>query len=279
MIKNLTKSKLHVSSSLNYAELAELKLTADYINHVSSQVKFNRISKNPAHKGILIELPFTEFSISAETKGKEMVMYFTDSLNTKTKPIPMRITMGMAGCFRMTPIGDEPKHSHLMFHTTDSQTLSFVDVRRFGKWKLGYSWSDNRGPDPMVEYDAFCNNINQNLEKAVFRKPLFEMMMDQKYFNGIGNYLRAEIIYHAKDVNPFLPANQQLKANPKILDLCHQITQLAYVRGGGCLHDWKNPFDETLDAKGFMLCYGNYNMCQMVDKHKRRFWYDPKWNQ
>ena len=260
-------------------ELAELKLTADYINQVSDGVEFNRISKNSSHKGTLIQLPFTNFTISAESRGKELILYFT---NAKTKAnqsdtIPMRMTMGMAGCFRITPIGDEAKHSHLMFHS-NNQTLSFVDVRRFGKWKLGYSWSENRGPDPMTDYNAFCNNISQNLDKKIFDKPLLEIMMDQKYFNGIGNYLRAEIIYAAKDVNPFLAANQQLKTYPKILDLCHNITKLAYVRGGGCLHDWKNPFDETLDAKGFMLCYGNSNMSQMIDKHKRRFWYDSKWN-
>ena len=44
-------------------ELAELKLTADYINHVSNQVKYNRISKNPAHKGSLNELVVVRFSI------------------------------------------------------------------------------------------------------------------------------------------------------------------------------------------------------------------------
>ena len=35
----------------------------------------------------------------------------------------------------------------------------------------------------------------ENLEKSVFNKPICEVLLNQKYFNGIGNYLRAEILY------------------------------------------------------------------------------------
>ena len=81
----------------------------------------------------------------------------------------------------------------LKFYSNADTTLSFVDVRRFGKWKQGLAWSDGRGPDPTTEYDEFWKNVMTNLTKL--KKPLYEMLMDQKYFNGIGNYLRAEIIF------------------------------------------------------------------------------------
>ena len=56
-------------------------------------------------------------------------------------------------------------------------------------------WSKDRAPDPMFEYEEFRSNILDNLTDRIFDKPLCEVMHNQKYFNGIGNYLRAEIIF------------------------------------------------------------------------------------
>lgn len=56
-------------------------------------------------------------------------------------------------------------------------------------------WGLGRGPDPMEEYSSFRSNIDNNLDSRVFDKPICEVMLNQKYFNGVGNYLRAEILY------------------------------------------------------------------------------------
>ena len=57
-------------------------------------------------------------------------------------------------------------------------------------------WSKDRGPCPMFDYDNFRQNIIDNLDEPAFKnKPICEVMLNQKYFNGIGNYLRAEILY------------------------------------------------------------------------------------
>ena len=47
----------------------------------------------------------------------------------------------------------------------------------------------------FVSCTFFRNNVLQNLEAAAFNKPICEVLLNQKYFNGIGNYLRAEILY------------------------------------------------------------------------------------
>ena len=255
-------------------ELAELKFTADYVNQVSKGMKYVRVEKNPVHKCEDLDIPFKTFKIKAQSKGKEMVLYFLDYHSDQF--ITARITMGMSGHFKVTNTGDEVKHSHLKFYRKDGTTLSFVDVRRFGKWKQGLVWSDNRGPDPTTEYKAFWDNVMTNLTKM--KKPLYEMLMDQKYFNGIGNYLRAEIIYRAGDVDPFLPAGMQFARNPKLLDLCRDIPLLAYAKGGGSIKDWDNPFGDEAIQERFMLCYGNNEMSKRKDRNGRTFWYDKKWD-
>ena len=255
-------------------ELAELKFTADYVNQVSEGQTYVGVEKNPIHKCDDLNIPFKKFKIKAVSKGKEMVLYFLDKQSDQY--IPVRITMGMSGHFKLTNTGQEPKHAHLKFYRSDGTTMSFVDVRRFGKWKQGVAWSENRGPDPTTEYDMFWTKVMTNLTKL--NKPLYEVLMNQKYFNGIGNYLRAEIIYRAGDVNPFLPAGMQFARYPKLLDLCRDIPLLAYAKGGGSIKDWDNPFGDDSIQEKFMLCYGNDKMSKRKDRNGRTFWYDPKWD-
>jgi formamidopyrimidine-DNA glycosylase len=260
-------------------ELAELKLTSDYVNKVVKGKSFYAIQKNPEHKGESFDVPFDEFNISATSRGKELTMSL-DSVD-KSDQMCLRVTMGMSGHFRMTRTGEENKHAHLKFLSTDGYTLSFVDVRRFGKWKTNESWSANRGPCPMTEFEDFKREILTNLNKKDFDKPINELMMDQRYFNGIGNYLRAEILYRI-DVYPFMPAREMIEHHAdEFFNLCRDIPALAYVRGGGEIKDWNNPFKSETDYirtnDSFFKCYGKKEMGQVVDKTKRRFWYDPKW--
>jgi endonuclease VIII-like 1 len=255
-------------------ELAELKLTAAYINTVSQGLFFNRIEKNPVHKGVEVVPECTTFKIRAKSRGKELMVYLTSPYGCQT----IRMNMGMAGHFQITPTGKESKHAHLKFYSDNGKTLSFVDVRRFGKWKLENDWSKDRGPDPTQDLEGFVKNIMDNIDKKEFDKPIHLVMMNQKYFNGIGNYLRAEILYRVPEANPFKPAREVLQEHPEILALCCEIPQLAYVMGGGSIKDWKNPFGLDAAPEHFFQCYSNPTMSNLVDVNGRRFWYDPKWN-
>jgi endonuclease VIII-like 1 len=263
-------------------ELAELKLTADYINQAVGNKIFNGLRKNPNHKGTLPEVPFSSFNIQAVSRGKELLTFLYDYNSNDV--ITIRWNMGMSGHFRFTPTGMENKHSHLMFTTTDGHSLSFVDVRRFGKWKLATGWSQDRGPDPTLEFGEFKANLLANLHRREFDRPISEVLMNQKYFNGIGNYLRAEILHRMEEQNPFEPARSAIQQRgDELFTLCKAIPELAYIMGGGEIKDWQNPFKGETDyirTRGdFFLCYGNETMSQLVDKTGRRFWYHPKWNQ
>jgi endonuclease VIII-like 1 len=263
-------------------ELAELRLTADYINQEARNRVFTSVKKNPVHKGKEVEIPFNGFTISAESRGKELMLTLTQY--NSPHQVKLLMTMGMSGHFNWVETGVLSKHSHLRFQSTDG-SLDFVDVRRFGKWKLVEDWSDNRGPDPTQQFQDFVRNVKANLHKKDFDKPICEVLMNQKWFNGIGNYLRAEILYRM-DINPFMSAREALTKHTNIFSLCRTIPETAYLLGGGELKDWKNPFIfETVEDvrqgwKEFMLCYGNPTMATMIDNNGkgRRFWYDPKWN-
>ncbi len=257
-------------------ELAELRRTADFINNFANGLNFKSVKKNPIHKCPEVNLPFNKFKIKAQSRGKELALVLKDS--ERSNVVNLFMTMGMSGRFACSNTGDEKKHSHLIFESDCKTSLSFVDVRRFGKWKVSDTWSINRGPDPTIDYESFYNNVIDNLDKAAFNHPIHTVLMNQKYFNGIGNYLRAEILYRSPHVNPFLPAREVLSNYPEIFHLCKIIPLQAYVLSGGQLREHENPFvEEPMPFKRFMRCYGNSSMAHQKDKNGRRFWYDPKW--
>jgi len=129
------------------------------------------------------------------------------------KKTSILFTFGMSGKFEFTPADELEKHSHLMFFTKSNpqMVLSFVDYRRFGKWFQGKNWSTvERGPCVIQESSSFIQNIADNIENCAFNKPICEVLLNQKFFSGIGNYLRAEILYRC-GIPPFQPANEAIK--------------------------------------------------------------------
>jgi len=262
-------------------ELAELKLTADYVNKQSRDRIFHLVKKQEYHKGedIFSCLDFP-FIIEASSRGKELMLTistapeFATEDNMQVKHLMM--TMGMGGCFKWVPKNEEQKHAHIHFISDDGY-LAFVDIRRFGKWKWGH-WNIDRGPDPTLDYTAFVNNITENLDHRDFSKPIYEVLMNQRWFNGIGNYLRAEILYRIEGADPFSSAKDYINSyGPELFSLCRDIPMLVYKLGGGTLRDWENPFGEVSSIGSVMKCYYNPTMNKMKDKNGRTFWYDPKW--
>merc|ERR1719153_1927518 len=127
-----------------------------------------------------------------------------------------------------------PKHSHLRFYAAEgNMVLSFVDYRRFGRWFVNGDWGLDRGPCVITEPQLFRQNVLDHLDEKAFDKPICEAMLNQKFFNGVGNYLRAEILFRA-NIPPFTEAREVLEPlvegevksevkieGPDVLQLCN----------------------------------------------------------
>lgn len=186
----------------------ELFLATRYVNKICSKLIFNRIEKSEITKNPAVPWNGGPFSISAVSRGKEMALRLNPveeeigAGSSKSSTVVVVVHFGMSGCFATTSMDAIPKHSHLRFYSNDDddkmkKVLSFVDTRRFGRWEVKpeLKWSVGRGPDPLTEYEEFRLNILNSIENSIFQKPLCEVLLDQRYFNGIGNYLRAEIMH------------------------------------------------------------------------------------
>ncbi|CDQ94893.1 unnamed protein product [Oncorhynchus mykiss] len=206
----------------------ELHLASLFVNRMCGGVVFtgpvqkSEVSKNPE-----VSFSCPAYTIIATSRGKEVRLTLTPQKSDsaqgrcrrgKTGQVNQVQTMdivfrfGMSGFFRFTTEAELPKHSHLRFYTNEKpcRVLSFVDTRRFGSWQPNGTWQLNRGPCIMFEYLSYRENVLSHLSDRAFDRPICEVLLNQKYFNGIGNYLRAEILFRL-NIPPFVKARTVLE--------------------------------------------------------------------
>ncbi|BFY97901.1 hypothetical protein BsWGS_00941 [Bradybaena similaris] len=270
----------------------ELHLTMLAINKLCRDVIFSgKVVRNPIHKCGDVAWDEQMYTMRAEARGKELRLRLHQVDHSSQvqadhtswwvpRSMSIIFRFGMSGKFVFTPAQELLKHSHLSFFTKQSPVMavSFVDPRRFGR-----------------------ENIVTNLHSAAFKKPICEVMLDQQYFNGIGNYLRAEILYRCQ-VPPFVAANTVLELQdgtqlsnskyfkeekshkltfdmltPKaqeLLQLCHTVP--LEVVNLGCskytLLDLTTGDDDGLFAN-WLQCYDRAGMTSLTDHKKRTIWF------
>ncbi|NXN94550.1 NEIL1 Endonuclease, partial [Rhinopomastus cyanomelas] len=248
------------------------------------------------------EVPFSSqaYRIVATARGKELRLTLAP-LGTG-EPCHLVFRFGMSGSFRLCPAEQLPRHAHLRFRTSESppRLLCFVDARRFGSWRLGAGWEPQRGPCVLAEYQPFRENVLRNLDDRAFDRPICEALLNQKFFNGIGNYLRAEILYRSKippfekartvlealkdqelakrKKNPSLTLSKKLKMmqeSPDLLELCHSVP-MEVVAAEKNLLDPAHP-DNYAAFKDWLQCYLVPGMSSLRDRNGRTIWFqgDP----
>lgn len=149
----------------------ELHLASRFVNNCCRGNIFSgRIIKSDVHKSDDIKFQSSAYTISAKSRGKELQLFLSSiadddkkkNCQKKKKEDPQSHTtilfrFGMSGKFEFTTEANVHKHAHLKFFSLNKprMVLSYVDVRRFGRWEETTSWGKDRGPDPMFEYQDF----------------------------------------------------------------------------------------------------------------------------
>ncbi|XP_051012480.1 endonuclease 8-like 1 isoform X3 [Acomys russatus] len=244
----------------------ELHLASHFVNEACKGLVFggcvekSSVSRNP-------EVPFesSAYQISALARGKELRL----TLN----PLP----------------GAQPPQKPL------SLVFRF-DIRRFGHWDSAGEWQAGRGPCVLLEYERFRENVLRNLSDKAFDRPICEALLDQRFFNGIGNYLRAEILYRLKippfekartvlealqhcRLSPELTLSQKIKAklqNPDLLELCHLVPK-EVVQLGGKGYGPERGEEDFAAFRAWLRCYGVPGMSSLRDRQGRTIWFQIRW--
>lgn len=132
----------------------------------------------------------------------------------------------------------------------------------------------------------------RNLADKAFDRPICEALLDQRFFNGIGNYLRAEILHRLK-VPPFQKARTVLEAlrqrrqspeltlsqkiraklrNPDLLELCHSVPK-EVVQLGGKGYGPERGEEDFAAFRAWLRCYSIPGMSSLRDRHGRTIWF------
>jgi len=230
------------------------------------------VSKNPE-----LLIPFKLFTLKSQSRGKEILLTIHNEEQKDTSTdISVIFTMGMSGHWQFLLKGNGiPKHTHLRFQTNDDHNLCYIDARRFGRWNIGM-WNKDRSPDPTQEYEAFCKNIENNIENPIFSNPICEVLLEQKYFNGIGNYLRAEILHRAK-IPPFTSAKEAIlmkkEGNRSLLELCRDVPLEVINLDSSVDYATKDNYHIF---ENWLQVYSKKKSKFLLDKFKRRIWFTGK---
>ncbi|CAL8325232.1 unnamed protein product [Gadus morhua 'NCC'] len=287
----------------------ELHLASLFVNKVCEGVVFTGpVTKSAVSKNCDVSFICEAYRIQASSRGKEVKLTLTpiksdvkEGSTEQTMDIVFRF--GMSGYFRFTSEDELPKHAHLRFFSNEKpcRVLSFVDTRRFGSWQPNGSWQRGRGPCVMFEYESFRKKVLSNLSNRAFERPICEALLNQNYFNGIGNYLRAEILFRLS-IPPFVQARTVLESleledlaadtTPEkeelddqktsdreskrtsqpadLLRLCHTVP-LEVVNMGGKGYDPQKA--DYSDFQAWLRCYYVAGMKSTRDHNGRTMWF------
>ena len=130
--------------------------------------------------------------ININTKGK--FIYITLENN-----FILAFTMGLSGFFTTDII----KHNHIQF-ISDKGSIFMNDVRNFGTFDIYKNFDKLNKKLNKLGPDIFDISEHQFIEivKSGSKYTIGEFLMKQEKISGIGNYLRAEILWLSK-INPF----------------------------------------------------------------------------
>lgn len=151
--------------------------------------------------------------------------------------------LGMTGTWTQTP----SKYTHLSL-TFDSQIIYFQDIRCFGSLNLCYQEEldqilsrlglDILSPD-MTE-ENFLKVMSAWAVKTKSKKSIAEMLLEQSLLAGIGNYLRADILYDAKIHPKKITKNLSEQELRNLYKSTKKIVNQAYMENGNTIKDYQN---------------------------------------
>jgi uracil-DNA glycosylase len=117
-------------------------------------------------------------------------------------------------------------HVRASLRLDDTRHLVLIDSMRMASFSKVTDFDRKRGPDPVLEWPAFAQNVRDAIAQRRLSGEIGSSMLNQAYFNGIGNYLRAELLHRAR-IFPLDPIERVAAEAPErfdeLLNLCRDM--------------------------------------------------------
>lgn len=217
---------------------------------------------------------------SVRSKGKNLYILFDGD-----EYAALLVHHGMEGSWC-----EDPNNSHIIIEfgfegeNTTLRTLYFQDSRRFGTFSLltqnEYEASLLKlGPDVYSFEDpvAFWEHLRSI--KRIQSHRLCEVLLDQTVISGIGNYMRADILYRA-GLDPRRTVGSMSDG-----EMCNLFIACFRVAWGSynCKATVPGSYDSSIHSGNYQtIVYGcercprGYRVEKFTDKKKRAMWWVPE---
>lgn len=166
-------------------------------------------------------------------------------------------TLGMSGGWTHKP---GSYHQRVCFEFEDAGPIFFIDMRNFGTLKFVNSKKEltkklnSLGPDVLTE--DVSDLLLRSKVKNRYNKTLAEILMDQSFVAGVGNYIKAEALYLAK-LSPHrkggsLSDEEIFRLNRAI----HSVVRESYSSGGSTFKTYADFNGDTGKFTDRFMVYG-----------------------
>ena len=182
--------------------------------------------------------------------GRQLTGHCIDEIERRGKYLLFRLSdgrtllahLGMSGALLLQPAGTaRVEHDHIRLQLSGDLQLTFNDPRRFGLLRVGrgdaFVELGNVGPDPLD--DTFSLNDLIALARGR-KKPVKNLLMDQRALGGIGNIYANEILFRAR-IRPGRQARRLTRAElARLFDATRAVLTHAIELGGSSISDYRD---------------------------------------
>jgi formamidopyrimidine-DNA glycosylase len=164
-------------------------------------------------------------------------------------------TLGMSGGWRL----ESTKHSHVEFVLGD-KSVWFTDIRNFGTLKF----TNDKVSTEKKRKSIGPNHLNQKISDELFEERLklypdltiASSLMSQSLIGGIGNYIKAEVLYRAR-VSPHRVVDTLTKSEFSALnEACEEVIKSSFMNNGASIRTYYNVDGSVGEFPFFFYVYG-----------------------
>ncbi len=152
------------------------------------------------------------------------------------------VHLGMSGALLLKPAGTPRQvHDHVCLRLSGHVELVYNDPRRFGLMRVGqveqFTELSNVGADPLAE--TFVVGDLAALARGR-KKPIKNLLMDQRALGGIGNIYANEILFRA-GIRPSRRAGRLTRRETaRLLHAIRAVLRSAIRLGGSSISDYRD---------------------------------------
>ena len=187
-------------------------------------------------------------------RGKNVILGLADGRR-------LAVNLGMTGRLLPSISGEPPygsRHPGVVFIHHDGSTLTFDDVRRFGRLTLvdreaWARWSRRLGPEPLSP--SFTARRLADI-LGTSRSPVRSLLLDQRKVAGVGNIYAVEALW-AAGIHPETPSREiEAPSAVRLHRALRRILRRAITARGTTLRDYRTAGGEEGGFGPALMAYG-----------------------